>query len=81
MAYCYRGSVSSSVIFTSSGNQILNNFNLVGSKDSFCFYGMYDKKHNWYCDHKGKEKKRIGIFCNHIIYQQKESETTHTDLQ
>ena len=48
MSYCYKGSVSSSVIFTSSGNQILNNFNLVGSKDSFCFYGMYDKKHNWY---------------------------------
>lgn len=48
MAYCYSGSVSSSVTFVSSGNQILNNFSLSGGKDSFCFYGMYDKKHNWY---------------------------------
>lgn len=46
MAYCYIGTVSAVTTYD-SGDQYLNNFSLSGGKDSFCFYGLYDKKHNW----------------------------------
>ena len=48
MAYCYSGVVQSNVIYSESGTQIFNIFNVSGGKDSYCFYGMHDKHSNTY---------------------------------
>lgn len=47
MAYCYNGIVTSSKRFD-DGEQIFNDFNLVGGEDGFCFYGIYKKNTNKY---------------------------------
>lgn len=48
MAYCYSGVVQSQVIYPTSHNQYFNIFNVSGGKDSYCFYGMHNKKDNSY---------------------------------
>ena len=48
MAYCYSGIVSSYVRYEGSGKQIFNAINVSGGKNSFCFYGMYNKHDDTY---------------------------------